>query len=741
MKLQPLACAITLAFGSLFLGQTYADAISDISHNKLIPSSKQQQVTRQVAMLLDQRHYLKKRLNAKTSAEILEMYLDGLDPDRMYFLKSDVDGFKKRFSKKLGADLKRGNLSPAFEIYGVFQDRMAQYHRFAEAVLASDINLHTKQTIALDREKAPYFSTQKEQQAYWEKLLTMRLMNITIAQQEEKAKEDALRNNPELAKGQDLIRNDTRTPVEILTKRLKRQQGQMSRVKSDTVLEGILNAALGSYDPHSNYYAPVKATEVNLQSNLALEGIGVSIRPDRKNTDYTRIESVVEGGPASKTGQVKAGEFIVGVSNEKGEMINVVGWSVREVVGLIRGKRGTKVTIRLLKPGSDESSARNVVIVRDVIEQEESGVTHRTFTIKQDGQTKKIGVLDIPSFYLNYRARRSGGKYRSVHEDTEKALIALNKEGIDGLVVDLRNNPGGSLDEVSKMLGLFIKEGSLVQIRDTRGHVQVYKDIDEGKQLYSKPMAVLINLASASASEIFAAAIQDYQRGIVVGSTTTGKGSAQVQLDRLAHGQMTLTQRKFYRVTGGSTQNKGVIPDIELVSIYDEDLGERSQKNALKWDTIKTAPFKLEDNLKPMIPELQRRSKLRQSVNPQFIYLQTLRDLRDAQDEEDKVIALDIDKRLAKIRETEAKTLAAENARRTATGKKPYANWDIYQAALDANAEARGKMKRAERPKLPEDEVFVIEAASIVMDQQLLGNSGTTDEVAAVEEGVSNTAE
>lgn len=720
MKLQPLACAITLAFGSLFLGQTYADAISDISHNKLLPSSKQQRVTRQVAMLLDQRHYLKKRLDAKTSAEILTMYLDGLDPERIYFLKSDVDGFEKKYSKTLGSDLKRGNLTAAFEIYGRFQERMEQYHRFADALLTSEINLKTEHSINIDREEAPYFATQAEQQAYWEKLLTLRLINITLGQEEEKAKEDALRKNPELAKGQDLIRDDKRTPVEILKKRLKRQQGQMGRVKSDTVLEGILNAAMGSYDPHSNYYAPVKATEVNLQSNLALEGIGVSIRPDRKNTDYTRIESVVEGGPASKTGQVKAGEFIVGVSKENGEMVNVVGWSVREVVGLIRGKRGTKVTIRLQKPGADESSARNVVIVRDVIEQEESGVTHRTFTIKQNGETQNIGVLDIPSFYLNYRARRKGEKYRSVSEDTEKALIALEKEGIDGLVVDLRNNPGGSLDEVSKMLGLFIKKGSLVQIRDSRGHVQVYKDIDGGKQLYSKPLVVLINLASASASEIFAAAIQDYQRGVVVGSTTTGKGSAQVQLDRLAHGQMTLTQRKFYRVTGGSTQNKGVVPDIELVSIYDEDLGERSQKNALKWDTIKTAPFKPEASLAGIMPELKRRSQLRQSVNPQFVYLQTLRDLRDAEDEANKTADIHIDKRRDKIRASEAKTLLAENTRREATGKKPYASWDVYQAALDANAEARGKMKRKERPKLPEDEVFVIEAASIVMDKSML---------------------
>lgn len=720
MKLQPIVCALTLAFGGMFLSHTYAEAVHDIRNNKLKPDVKQVIVTRQVAHLLDKKHYLKQNLNSKNSPEVLKMYLDGLDANRTLFLAEDVKEFERKYAKKMGDMLKRGDLSAAFVIYERFQQRIAEYYDFADSFLVKGINLNTDEKIHVDREEASYFKTKEVQKDYWRKQLTLQLINITIGQIEEKAKEKAIRENPELAEGQDLIRDDKRTPLQILKKRLSRQKGQLSRIKSDTVLEGILNAALGTYDPHSNYYAPIKATEVNLQSNLALEGIGVSIRPDRKNPDYTRIETIVEGGPASKTGQVRAGEFIIGVSKPTGEMVNVVGWSVREVVGLIRGKRGTKVTIKLLKPGANEASARSVTIVRDLIEQEEQGVDSRTFMLDFDGVQKKVGVLDVPSFYLNYRARRKGENYRSVSEDTEKALKKLIAENIDGLVVDLRNNPGGSLDEVSKMLGLFIKKGSLVQIRDSKGNVQVYKDVDGGEQLFSKPMVVLINLASASASEIFAAAIQDYNRGVVIGSTTTGKGSAQVQLDRLAHGQMTLTQRKFYRVTGGSTQNKGVVPDIKLVSIYDEDMGERKAKNALKWDTIQTAPFKPDASFADILPELQSRSKLRQSADPQFVYLNTLKDLREQEEEEDKVITLSLDERLAKIRDTEAKTLAAENARRKATGKEPYANWDVYQAALDARSEARAKMKRNERPKLPENEAFVIEAASILLDKMQL---------------------
>lgn len=250
-----------------------------------------------------------------------------------------------------------------------------------------------------------------------------------------------------------------------------------------------------------------------------------------KNPDYTRIVTLVDGGPAAKSGQIKPNDLIIGITKDGETMTDVVGWSTREIVSLIRGKRGTSVTIKVRQPNTPEASARNVTVVRDIIAQEESGVTQRVVEVQRpniDKTPKRIGVLEIPSFYLNYRARRNGEDYRSVSIDTEKALKELNKENIDGLVVDLRNNPGGSLDEVAKMLGFFIKSGPLVQIRDNRGNIQVYRDDDGGEQLYDGKVVVLTNLASASASEIFAAAIQDYGRGLVVGSTTTGKGSAQI---------------------------------------------------------------------------------------------------------------------------------------------------------------------------------------------------------------------
>lgn len=356
-----------------------------------------------------------------------------------------------------------------------------------------------------------------------------------------------------------------------------------------------------------------------------------------------------------------------------------------------------------------------MTITRDVIQEEDAGVRSRTVELTRDGKKHKFGVLEIPSFYLNYRARRAGTEYRSVSEDTNKALKSLAAQNVEGIIIDLRNNPGGSLEEVAKMIGQVIKEGPVVQIRDGNGNVSVFEDTDGGAQTYSGPLAVLVNLASASASEIYSAALQDYDRAVILGSTTTGKGTAQVQLDSLAYGQATLTQRKFYRVTGGSTQNKGVIPDIKLVDIYDEEFGERKAKNALKWDTIPTAPFKREGSIQPYVAQLGEKSKVRAAGDPQFQYLETRKAI--AQETKDqKRISLDIDKRKADLVALEARTLAAENKRRTETGLKPYSNWESYQASLDALAESRAKMKVNQRPSLPEEETFVNEAANVLLD-------------------------
>ncbi|ENR5169837.1 carboxy terminal-processing peptidase [Acinetobacter baumannii] len=726
MKLQTIACAVAIATGGLFFSHTMNEARAATNtaavSQSIQPTQEQALVARQLATLVDRQHYLNMRLDANTSNRILDMYLDSLDPDHSLFLDAEVQNYKKLYGTNFGASLKAGNLTGPFAIHQQYRERLKQFYEFMLAELKKPQNLKQPNTfIEVDREKAPYFKTSAEQQNHWRKMLVSQLINLTISREEEQAKQKALKENPSLADGQDLTGPEDLTPAQTLTKRYTRQLERISRVKSDDVLDKTLNAMLATYDPHSNYYPPIDAIELNRQTTLQLEGIGVSIRPERGNEDYTKIETIVEGGPASKSGQVKSGDRIVGVAQEGGKMVDVVGWSSSEIVGLIRGKRGTKVTLKLLGAGASMSQARNVTLVRDVIQEEDAGVRSRTVEVTRDGKKHLLGVIEIPSFYFDYRSRRAGQQYRSVSEDTANAFEALKAKKVEGIIIDLRNDPGGSLEEVARMLGQVIKSGPVVQIRDGNGNVSVFEDNDGGQQIYTGPLAVLVNLASASASEIYSAAIQDYERGIIIGSTTTGKGTAQVQLDTLAYGQATLTQRKFYRVTGGSTQNKGVVPDIKLVDIYNEEFGERKSKNALKWDTIPTAPFKREGSVQPYVAKLSQLSEQRVAVDPQFKYLNKRTAIAKVTSDQKQVV-LDIDKRRAELLSLEKQTLDAENERRIATGQKPFPNWESYQASLDALAESRAKMKANQRPALPEEETFVNEAANVLMDYAKLQN-------------------
>ncbi|MCU4432368.1 carboxy terminal-processing peptidase [Acinetobacter pittii] len=726
MKLQTIACAVAIATGGLFFSHTMNEARAATNtaavSQSIQPTQEQALVARQLATLVDRQHYLNMRLDATTSNRILDMYLDSLDPDHSLFLDSEVQNYKKLYGSNFGASLKAGNLTGPFAIHQQYRERLKQFYEFMLAELKQQQNLKQPNSyIEVDREKVPYFKTTAEQQNHWRKMLVSQLINLTISREEEQAKQKALKENPSLADGQDLTGPEDLTPAQTLTKRYTRQLERISRVKSDDVLDKTLNAMLATYDPHSNYYPPIDAIELNRQTTLQLEGIGVSIRPERGNEDYTKIETIVEGGPASKSGQVKSGDRIIGVAQEGEKMIDVIGWTSSEIVGLIRGKRGTKVTLKLLGAGASMSQARNVTLVRDVIQEEDAGVRSRTVEVTRDGKKHVLGVIEIPSFYFDYRSRRAGQQYRSVSEDTANAFEALKAKKVEGIIIDLRNDPGGSLEEVARMLGQVIKSGPVVQIRDGNGNVSVFEDNDGGQQIYTGPLAVLVNLASASASEIYSAAIQDYERGIIIGSTTTGKGTAQVQLDTLAYGQATLTQRKFYRITGGSTQNKGVVPDIKLVDIYNEEFGERKSKNALKWDTIPTAPFKREGSVQPYVTKLSQFSEQRVGNDAQFKYLNKRTAIAKVTSEQKQVV-LDIDKRRAELLGLEKQTLDAENERRAATGQKPFANWESYQASLDALAESRAKMKASQRPALPEEETFVTEAANVLMDYAKLQN-------------------
>ena len=350
----------TIVAGAVFI-QSYTTVAQAADKVGFEPNIEQKITTRQVALFLDRLHYLKTPLNKEMGAKVLSSYYDALDPNRTLFLQSDIDEFNKKYADTFADRLKRGDLSAGIEVYERYRTRSNEYYNYAKKFLASDVNLKTNKSIILDREKADRFTDKKEQLDYWQNQITYALIGITLGKEEDSAKDKAFLENPDLTRGHDLVKGDERNPKEVLINRLSRQQGQLERIKNDEIMETILNTAMMTYDPHSNYFAPVQANELQIQSNLQLEGIGVSIRPDRKNPDYTKIVSLVDGGPAAKTGQVRANDLIIGVAQDGQPMVDVVGWSVHEIVSVIRGARGTSVTIRVKQPNTPDSSARNVL--------------------------------------------------------------------------------------------------------------------------------------------------------------------------------------------------------------------------------------------------------------------------------------------------------------------------------------------------------------------------------------------
>lgn len=391
--------AFFATISTAFFVQSIALTANASSQSNFIPTAEQKMTARQVANFLDKAHYLDQPLNAKMGKTILKFYIDNLDPNHTLFLQSDIDEFYQNYGNNFAQKLKSGDLSAGIDIFERYRTRSNEYYAFAKTLLTTQsLNLNTDQSIILDREKLSHFHTKQEQQNYWKNQTLYALIAMTLAQEGDKAKDQAFLENPELSRGQDLVKAESRTPSQILLNRITRQEAQLTRLKDDEIMESILNSAMQAYDPHSNYFAPVQANEMQIQSNLELEGIGVSIRPDRKNPDYTRIITLVDGGPASKTGQIRPNDVILGVAQDGQEMVDTVGFSTREIVALIRGKRGTSVILKVKQPNDPDSSARIVTIVRDVITQEESGVHQRVINITHDGIQKEWACLKFPVF-------------------------------------------------------------------------------------------------------------------------------------------------------------------------------------------------------------------------------------------------------------------------------------------------------------------------------------------------------
>jgi carboxyl-terminal processing protease len=444
-----------------------------------------------------------------------------------------------------------------------------------------------------------------------------------------------------------------------------------------------MNAFTGMWDPHTSYFSPRTSENFNINMSLSLEGIGAVLQSDN---EYTKVVRLVPGGPASKQGQLQPADRIVSVAQGDEKPVNVIGWRLDEVVDLIRGPRNSTVTLEVIPANaSDETITRTIAIKRDEVKLEEQSASKDVIELDRNGETYRIGVINIPTFYADFQAMQAGDpNYKSTTRDVRKLIEELKASGVDGVVMDLRNNGGGALHEANDLVGLFIDEGPTVQIRNANNDVQVLEDEDPSV-VYDGPLVVLVNRMSASASEIFAGAIQDYGRGLVVGSQTFGKGTVQA-VRPLNHGQLKITQSKFYRVSGGSTQHKGVIPDIEIPSRIDKTrIGEDALDHALPWDQIEAVPHARYFDFTGVIDELRNRHEERFATNPEFKLLQKEIEFLNRQRQMDYV-SLNVDERKNQHNQIEQTRLTIANARRELKGEEPFEDLEALEDWQDQQA-------------------------------------------------------
>lgn len=596
-------------------------------------------------------HYEKPKVNDELSSTTFDMYLEELDNNRSFFLDADIKKFEA-YRNELDDAMKTGDLEAPYEIFNLFTERFNETVDFVLAHVADSISYDSDDTFTLNREDKPWFKTREEQERYWLERIRYDLINLRLSN------------------------SDVEANTETLTKRYTNMKSQWSKMNSEDVFQFFVNSFSAAIDPHTQYFSPKDAEDFKINMSKNLEGIGATLQTEG---DYTIVRQVVKGSPADKSNEVNPGDRIVGVAQgEEGEFDDVVGWRIDEVVAKIRGPKGTTVRLKIVPAANDLSSPPKVVkIVRDEINLEDQRAKGEIKEVQHNGKTFRIGVVSVLDFYIDFEALRNGDPdYNSATRDVKKIFGKFEADGgVDGVVIDLRNNGGGSLKEAIELTGLFIKVGPVVQVKDTRDRIDVNRDEDP-EQVYDGPMAVLINRFSASASEIFAGAIQDYQRGLIIGEQSFGKGTVQTQVaindlfpgSNEKMGQYNITIAKFYRVSGGSTQNKGVIPDILFPSVFPEEkFGESSQPTALPWDHIEPADFQLAGNLSPMIPELEKRHEQRMEDSQAYEYL--LQDVKDFQEQlNDNTVVLDFAE-LKKEREEETLSqLARTNTYRTSKG-------------------------------------------------------------------------
>lgn len=680
---------VTHVFWCVLATALAMDSIADTGKPALQPTKAQSVTTIDIMDKLSKRHYRDLPIDDKLSIEFLENYLKTLDPGRLYFLQADIDQFMK--DKHQHDDyIKKGDLQPGFAIYEVYQKRVVDRLEWVLAQLNDSkvtFDFNGKEEVEMDRETAPWPRDNAEADDLWDKRLKLSVLNLKLA-------------------------GKTVDEAKVtLQRRYKNQLHRTTQQNSQDVFETLINSMTVLYDPHTNYFSPRTSENFNINMSLQLEGIGAVLQSE---DEHTKVVRLVAGGPADKQGQLKPADKIIGVGQGmEGEIVDVVGWRLDEVVDMIRGKKDTVVRLEVL---TAEATPKVVAIRRGTVKLEDQAAQKAVIEVSDGERKHKVGVIEIPAFYHDFEAYRRGDQnFRSTTRDVANLLRELQDEDVAGIILDLRNNGGGSLQEATMLTDLFIDQGPVVQIKEADGRISQHNR-SRSRALYRGPLIVMINRLSASASEIFAGAIQDYHRGIIVGTQSFGKGTVQLLSD-LPEGQLKLTESKFYRVSGDSTQHRGIIPDISMPTLIDsEEVGESAYETALPWDQIAPAKHGKYFDFSQMLPTLDKLHQERSRQDPDIILLQEQVALM-MRNKERTQVSLNEKVRLQEKEDLEREQMVMENKRRSAKGLKPFENLEAYRAheeEEEANAE---KLAAQARPGIDtESDALLNEAGYILID-------------------------
>jgi carboxyl-terminal processing protease len=628
-------------------------------------SPRHNTISRSVTELIEDWHYSHLPIDNSMSSAILDQYLDLLDGNRAYFIASDVADFEK-YRYALDDSARRGNLDPAFDIFNRFRQRVNQRVGYALTMLDTAPDFTIDEDYRWDRTELGWPMTEAEMRETWRLRVKNDALTLTMAGE---TWEDA---------------------SETLRTRYERMHNDIADLDADDAFESFMNAVALTMDPHSTYLSPQDSEEYRIDMSLSYEGIGARLKEE---DEFVEVVEVIPGGPAALDGQLKELDRITGVAQGPEEFVDVIGWKLEDVVQLIRGEGGSLIRLQILPGGAEPGSPREIIsLTRDkVLLEEQAAQSELREVTLDDGTLYRIGVIDVPKFYQDFAAKTDGEpEYKSTSRDVQRLIGELEAQGIDGLVMDLRRNGGGHLSEATELSGLFIDNGPVVQVMETTGKLEIHPD-PSNTAIYDGPLAVLVDRYSASASEIFAAAIQDYQRGVIIGQQTFGKGTVQnlFNLDRMINGiggeagQLTLTIGKYYRVTGNSTQNRGVMPDIELPSeIPTEAVGENTRETALPWDRIETTDFRPRPSLATAIGSLNENQRLRAANDPDFNFLAKDFSAR-VETWGEHTVSLNLERRKARQAADRQASLDRENERRAALGLPAFATYEELSEVED----------------------------------------------------------